>query len=132
MGHSLGCALRQLGEQRLIQDVGTQGEIFRLTDVGYDVADVLGASEMHTTSPGAMDLYLPTDVRNLLLQHVPQPSGSYEALRNSAEIKASRFNPNEHRISCNQQDVDVFFDTARKRFPERVREIEQAYLRIPK
>jgi len=68
-----------------------------------------------------MEIELEEDCYNKLVDHVPQGSSAFAALKNAAVTGNGRL------IVCFQQDIDVFLETAKKHFPFQVREIEFAY-----
>jgi hypothetical protein len=68
-----------------------------------------------------MTIQLNTECFDLLIKHVPMESPAYGCLEKAVRIYAA-----VHTVDCMPEQLDEFLDAARKHFPNRVTEIEEA------
>ena len=73
-----------------------------------------------------MKLSLNTDCYSLLLDHIGLDAPARSTLEKATKLSGGINTGDEYWIDCTPQEADEFLDTARKYFPTRVRQIEQA------
>jgi hypothetical protein len=73
-----------------------------------------------------MTIRLNTECFDLLLKHVPMESPAYGCLERAVRIYSTSNTIHAYSLHCMPEQLDEFLDAARKHFPDRVTEIEEA------
>ena len=73
-----------------------------------------------------MTIQLNAECFDLLLKHVSMESPAYGCLEKAVRIYATSNTVDAYWLDCMPEQLDEFLDAARKHFPNRVTEIEEA------